>query len=250
METQTRKLSQDQDLNTARFLFASKPKDLIPLIAEGIQRGDALLRFFGTFEGHIFDAVDYLIMNFHKTDSGRITTGMLFKALKEVAATYDMARFSISPLSSNGIPRNASYKTVIMPEGENNPFAVGVLDEDYCDGDNDPYQTAGGYRNWKALKGTKVEYFLNPDLSVRASFESNCLVDHYNNNIAGLSTGGGTKTYQLGERVEKRGVALGTEWNYWEFKKNPFKATVLEVDGDKACALAKEFVPEFSFLFK
>jgi len=246
METTTKVLSQDMEINKTGYLFAPKAKNLRTIIAEGIQSGDDELRFFGSYEGHIFDAMDYIIQNFHETDSGRITTGMLYKAIEEVAHTYDMARF-ISHLSPNNFGERA---VDAKAESEENLIAIGVLNADYKDGDADPYETAGGYRSWIATKGTVVKYYLNADLSIRLVFDSNCVVDHYNNNFFGVSTGNGTTKYELGERVEKRSVTLGREAFDKGWKKAKIDATALKIDYAKAKRLSAEFVPEFGFLFE
>ena len=244
METKTTVLSQDMEINKSGVLFAPKAINLRAIIAEGIQSGDDQLRYFGEYEGHVYDAMDYVIQKFHETDSGRITTGMLFKALKEIARTYDMAKYF-----KHNMANGMRGFTQAEANSEKTLIAVGVFFADYVDGDNDPYTTAGGYRSWIAPKGTVVRYYLNADLTIRLEFDSNCVIDHYNNNIGGLSTGGGTTNYKLGERVEKRSVTLGREAFYKEWKKAKINATAQKVDLTKAKALCAEFVPEFAFLF-
>jgi hypothetical protein len=242
METKTRVLSQDMEINRSGVLFAPKAKNLRAIIAEGIQSGDDQLRFFDTYKGEVFRAMDYVIQRFHETDSGRITTGMLFDAIEEVALTYEMGRVFVNMKSWSGIVDAEAVS-------EENLIGIGVLDSDFSDGDPDPYMTAGGYRSWIAPAGTVVKYYLNADLSIRLEFDSNCVVDHYNNNIGGLSTGGGTKEYKLGERVEKRSVTLGREAFDKGWKKAKIDARVQKVDIAKLQKLASEFVPEFGFLF-
>lgn len=244
METKTTVLSQDMEINNSGVLFAPKVKALLPIIAEGIQSGDDQLQFFGAHESEVFSAMDYVIQKFHETDSGRLTTSMLFSALKEVAKTYDMAKYFKHNLA-NGM----RGFTQADADSEENLIAVGVLDADFSDGDNDPYETAGGYRSWIAPAGTVVKYYLNTDLSISLVFDSNCVVDHYNNNFGGVSTGNGTTNYKLGDRVEKRSVTLGREAFYKEWKKAKIDATAVKIDLAKAKRLCAEFVPEFAFLF-
>ncbi len=245
METKTT-LSQDMKINKSGVLFAPKAKELRAVVAEGVQSGDKQMRFFGSHESAVFEAMDYIVQRFHKTDSGRITLGMLFEAVQEVAKTYDMANFF-----KHLAPNNFGEKAVdAKAESEEHLIGIGVLNADYEDGDPDPYETAGGYRSWIATKGTVVKYYMTPNLNIRLVFDSNCVVDHYNNNIGGLSTGGGTTKYELGERVEKRSVTLGREAFDKGWKTAEIDATAKKIDYAKCKRLAAEIVPEFGFLFE
>lgn len=245
MTTTDRILSQDMEINNSGFLFAPSVKALLSVIAEGIQAGDDQLRWFGAHSSEIFSAMDYVVQNHHEADSGRLTLGMLYNTLEKVAKTYEMAKFFKHNLA-NGMKKFIQADA----SSEENLIGVGVLNADFSDGDSDPYETAGGYRSWVAPAGTVVKYYLNADLSISLVFDSNCVVDHYNNNIGGLSTGGGTTKYKLGDRVEKRSVTLGREAFYKGWKNTEIDATALKVDLVKAKKLVAEFVPEFAFLFK
>ena len=119
------------------------------------------------------------------------------------------------------------------------------LTEDFKDEDNDPYETAGGYRIWKALKGTIASIHLNKDLSATLKFDSNCMVDHYNNNYAGVSTGGGTTEYQIGERVAKRCIQVDTKGLFSKnWTKMPIKTKAISVCKNNIDKLLKEYQPE------
>ncbi len=224
------------------YLFAPKVEKLISVIAEGIRENEESLQFFGSYEGHVFEAMDYIIDKYHEINSGRITTSMMFKAIEKVAKIYEMAKL----FERLEVRQDGSFKNITCTSEEKTLFAVGVLDEDYKDGDPDPYETAGGYRSWIAKAGTPVFYYMNADLSVRAVFDSNCVIDHYNNNFFGVSTGNGTTNYQIGERIEKRSVRLERVFIDPTWTKTDFKATVKKIDIKKAQNLCAEFVPEFS----
>ena len=228
--TETRKLD--------KFFFFPKAKNLLPIIAKGIQDGVEKLRWFGT--GRVFEAMDWLVMERAKQIDGEIHLEYLHNAVKEVANIYEMARFIFGMKAENLIHAEANSEETLI--------AVGILDEDYKDADPDPYETAGGYRSWIATKGTIVKYYLNADLTFTAKFDSNCVVDHYNNNFFGVSTGNGTTNYEIGERVEKRSVKLGRVAFDKGWTKTEFKSTVKKVDLAKLKRLASEFVPEFAFL--
>jgi hypothetical protein len=147
---------------------------------------------------------------------------------------------------NKGWYEDMGVKFVNCTSDEATLIAIGKLDEDFCDTDPDCYETAGGYRAWKALAGTSVKYYLNKDLTVTAKFESNCEVDHYNNNFFGVSTGGGTKNYKIGDRVEIRSVNLGREFLDKNWKNTEFKATVKKIDTGKVNGLINEFHPYLS----
>ena len=241
MTTATATVSRKLD----KFFFFPKKQVILPIIAQGIQEGAEKLRWFGTFESHIFEAMDYIVTRYHEGIDGEINLGYLHSAIKEVAEVYEMVQF-IKSLR----PDNFGEKAIdAKAESEENLIGVGVLNADYADADSDCYETAGGYRSWVATKGTIVRYYLNADLTIRLVFDSNCVVDHYNNNFFGVSTGGGTTEYKLGERVEKRSVTLGREAFDKGWKKAKIDAKVRKVDLAKLKRLATEFVPEFAFIF-
>ena len=246
MTTTERVLSQDMDIDKTGLFFVPKTKEILPLIAEGMQEGDDKLRWFGTHESEIFSAMDYIVMRFHDRINGRINLGYLFKTLKDIAKIFEMAKlFSGMKAGKNSL----EGVTVADAVSEDDLIGVGVLEADYADGDPDPYATAGGYRSWIAPKGTEVKYYLNADLSIRLVFDSNCVVDHYNNNFYGVSTGNGTTNYEIGERVEKRSVTLRREAFDKGWRKAEIDAVPQKIDYAKAKRLASEFVPEFGFLF-
>jgi len=246
MTTTETVLSQNMDIDKTGLFFVPKTKDVLPIIADGMQKGDDKLRWFGTHEGDIFDAMDYIVMCFHDRINGRINLGYLFNTLKDIAKIFEMATFF-----KNLAPKNFGDGAVdARAESEEHLIGVGVLNADYADGDADPYETAGGYRSWIAPKGTVVKYYLNANLSIRAEFDSNCVTDHYNNNFFGVSTGGGTTEYKLGERVEKRSVTLGREAFDKGWKAAKIDAKAVKIDYAKAKALCAEFVPEFAFIFE
>ena len=247
MTTTETKLSQDMDIDKTGLFFVPKSKDILPVIAEGMQEADDKLRWFGTHESEIFNAMDYIVMRFHDRINGRINLGYLFKTLKDIAETFEMAKLFKGMKAGKNSLKDV---TVADAVSEEHLIGVGVLDADYADGDPDPYTTARGYRSWIAPKGTEVKYYLNANLSIRLEFDSNCVVDHYNNNFFGVSTGNGTTKYELGERVEKRSVTLRREAFDKDWKKAKIDAKVRKVDLAKLKRLASEFIPEFAFLYE
>lgn len=94
------------------------------------------------------------------------------------------------------------------PEAPDGTVAVFKSKKFIVDSDNDPYQTAGGYRTWQSKEHATMYLSLNRDNSMVLRYEASCLVDHYNNNYCGNSTGGGTTKYKEGERVGTRVILL------------------------------------------
>lgn len=220
-------------------LFYPYPKDVVGYISEAIKSKDSAFQFFGTHDGNVWSALNHIVQTQYNLSQGEINLEYLFEAIKEVAIIWDMVRYLDSDFS-----HLENVKKVNCTSPIETLVAVGVLDEDYEDCDPDPYETAGGYRTWKALKGTIVEYHLQSDLSIRLSFDSNCEIDHYNTNFYGVSTGGGTTKYEVGERVEKRGITLGREAFSPIWKKAPIKASLRKIDPDKIKGLIEKYQPE------
>jgi len=86
---------------------------------------------------------------------------------------------------------------------------TGTLAKDIDYVNSDPYPTAGGYKKGIARKGTPCKVFLSYSY-VGFRFEIKCdvsiIVDHYNNNFYGVSTGNGTRKFNEGERMENQTV--------------------------------------------
>lgn len=231
----------DKTREMHKQLFYPYAKDVVGYIAEAIKSKDCAFEFFGSYDGEVWNAVNHIVQTQYNSSKGQIHIEYLFKAVKEVANIWDMVRYlkgNFESLEKNGA------KLVNCTSPSETLIAVGVLQEDYNDSDPDPYLTAGGYRVWKALAGTIVEYHLQPDLSIRLQFDSNCEIDHYNNNFHGVSTGGGTTKYAIGERVEKRSVTLGREAFDKTWKNAPIKAFVKKIDPDKIKGLIEKYQPE------
>jgi hypothetical protein len=231
----------DPNREMHKKLFFPKSEELVGYISEAIKSKDHAFQFFGTYDGEIWNALNHIVQTQYNLSQGEINLEYLFKAIKEVAVTWDMVRFLDSEykwMESNGV------KIVNCTSPSETLVAIGILDEDYVNGDNDPYQTAGGYRGWRALVGTMVEYHIQSDLSILLKFDSNCEIDHYNNNICGVSTGGGTTKYEIGQRVEKRFVTLGREAFDKSWKSAPIKATLKKIDPDKIKGLIEKYQPQ------
>ena len=168
----------------------------------------------------------------------------MFKVVKKVLEAFWQVGFFERSITTNRkhYECNTKIKFITSENQDTNIFASGYLTEDYRDSDPDPYETAGGYRTWVAEKGTKVYYSLDSQNMVNVTFDSNCIVDHYNNNFFGVSTGGGTTKYEIGERVEKRNYNFGYDefLNTSDKKHCPFKARVTHMDSEKALRIAKK----------
>jgi hypothetical protein len=231
----------DPARNMHKQLFFAKAEDIKSYIAEAIKSKDESFKFFGTYDSEIWNALNHIVQTQYNLSQGEINLEYLFKSIKEVAVIWAMVRDLDSDykwLEREGV------KIVNCTSPSETLIAVGILDEDYSDNDPDPYETAGGYRCWRALAGTKVEYHLQPDLSIRLKFDSNCEIDHYNNNYYGNSTGGGTTKYEVGERIETRGVTLGREAFDKSWKTAKIKATAKKIDPDKIRGLIEKYQPE------
>lgn len=231
----------------------TKAENVLGWIAEAIARRDKCVQFFGSFESHVWEVVDRIIMSEYK-GGGSINVRKLYESVEEVAKIWEQVKYLSNigddePSMGGGLTTKKQYERkgleFIKCQSEvETLIGVGRLLEDYKDGDSDCYETAGGYRGWRALKGTRVEYHLNKDLTIRLEFESNCEVDHYNNNFFGKSTGNGTTEYKVGERVEKRSVTLGREAIDRTWKNVEIKAEIKKIDYDKMMALMEEYQPE------
>jgi hypothetical protein len=95
-------------------------------------------------------------------------------------------------------------KNVKCSSDEANLIAIGRLAKDIEPCDSDCYETAGGYRTHLAKAGTVVKIYLSAQNTIYMTYEASCLIDHYNNNFFGNSTGGGTTKYKYGENVSTR----------------------------------------------
>jgi hypothetical protein len=183
-------------------LFFPKSDDVKGFIAEAIAMKDKCVEFFGT--NHIWEVVNRIVMSEYKGDGKDINIQYLFDAVMDVAKIWEQVVF----LKNVGELNRGSYEKVLefvkCQSDDETLIGVGVLSEDYKDGDSDCYETAGGYRGWKALKGTLVEYHLNKDLTISLKFDSNCEIDHYNNNLYGNSTGNGLGKKQIFKQSLKR----------------------------------------------
>lgn len=218
-------------------LFFPKAEDVIPYIAEAIKNKNDDFRFFGSYDGHVWDAVNNIVRNCYNSseDDGRIHINYLFEAVKKVGEIFDRLKFI----------KGLTTKDISFTDADG--VGSGVLESDYEDGDSDCYQTAGGYRHFKALEGTDVDITLNHDLTFRCSFDSSCVTDHYNNNLYGVSTGNGTTKYEIGERVEKRGVTMGRELiSYCKNTKRKADIKVQEINVRRLIELAHQYQPELA----
>lgn len=162
---------------------------------------------------------------------GKINMRQLLKVCKEVAGFMRMENYLL-------YPRNYGLRNFIsdVEIEEEDVIGYATLSGDFNSADNDPYETAGGYRKYVANPGTKVIFKLDDANKIYAVVPSSLVVDHYNNNFFGKSTGNGTKTYNVGEYIENRTVMIG-----YDIKQLSDKLTVENVmfDFTKAGTIAK-----------
>lgn len=88
-------------------------------------------------------------------------------------------------------------------------FATGFITDTFTTRDNDPYQTAGGYKVYKTPVNTKVDFILNEDGSIKLEYDAHCIVDHYNTQINFKRTNDGHETFKHGERIERQSIDTG-----------------------------------------
>lgn len=80
----------------------------------------------------------------------------------------------------------------------------GIILKEFDDFDNDCYATPGGYRQYKTSIGTKFNIEISNNNKLMFVYDTSLIVDHYNNNICGNPTGGGTTKYDIGKNLHKR----------------------------------------------
>jgi len=85
-------------------------------------------------------------------------------------------------------------------------FAVATTSEIIHTGDKDCYETAGGYRNYES-KENPIVYLSLGHHGISLIVESWLTVDHYNNNICGVSTGNGTNEYDKSGKSVNRTIS-------------------------------------------
>jgi hypothetical protein len=230
-------------------LYYPKAEELIGYISQAMKHKNADFRFFGKTD--VWPAVNNIIRNCYdkSKDQGVIHVNYLYTAVEEVAELVDRIKFWKSladPKGNKGCFERQGVQFIESGNADERFIAVGSLEEDYKDGDSDCYETAGGYRSYVATQGSTVEVRLNTDLTVRCSFDSHCVVDHYNNNFFGVSTGNGTTEYELGQRVEKRGVTMGREFIDKTWSKRKANVDIKLVDAERVLSLIRLWYPELA----
>lgn len=115
--------------------------------------------------------------------------------------------YSDSERLINRTPKH-TYKSVTCQHDEPKVFAVCKGVEVIHTSDNDCYQTAGGYRCYQSEENPIV-YLEAHQNGIYLRVDSCLMVDHYNNNFFGNSTGGGTTKYEFGEKPCVRYISTG-----------------------------------------
>jgi hypothetical protein len=100
------------------------------------------------------------------------------------------------------------FKAVTCTHENKDVFAMAVGTEALHTSDRDCYETAGGYRAYKS-SDAPIVYISTSHQGFVLHVECSLMVDHYNNNVGGLPTGGGTTSYKEGKVVFKRTISTG-----------------------------------------
>lgn len=116
---------------------------------------------------------------------------------------YGIGEFDKDKLGYCGIKQ--TFKPCVCSHEDLNIFAIAVGSEIIHTSDNDCYQTAGGYRSYESDDSPLVHLRADEN-GIQLVFESSLMIDHYNNNFAGVSTGNGTTKYKKGENIVSRTI--------------------------------------------
>jgi len=221
-------------------IITSSYKDFLSTLLEGRRQKHDKLRFFGSYSAHVFSALDYLVEILY-VEGKKINTASIYKQLEKLADDLECVRnlWDFKDLSR--------VKNITCESEDSTLVAVGVLTEDYHSSDDDCYQTAGGYRAYLAKKGTVVYYHLDQYLNVYAKVQSSLMIDHYNNNFFGVSTGNGTTNYEEGQNVVTRTLALNSSFPYKVAAKKETKkieASIIKIDLTKIKGIVEVNQPE------
>ena len=97
------------------------------------------------------------------------------------------------------------YQEVTCSHEDKDVFAVAVGSEVIHTSDNDCYETAGGYRTYESDE-KPIVYLAVTHYGIVLKVQSSLMVDHYNNNFFGNSTGNGTSKYEKGKNLCTRTI--------------------------------------------
>lgn len=132
-----------------------------------------------------------------------------------------------------------NYKAVNCSHIDKDIFAVALGTEAIVTSDNDCYETAGGYRGYKSAENPIV-YLKYAHNGIYLVFDSSLMVDHYNNNFFGVSTGNGTTKYKEGENVITRSIAT----NSFDVSEvlTIYNLTLKKMDVERGKASLKDYI--------
>lgn len=97
------------------------------------------------------------------------------------------------------------YQEVTCSHEDKDVFGVAVGSEVIHTSDNDCYETAGGYRTYESDE-KPIVYLAVSHYGIVLKVQSSLMVDHYNNNFFGNSTGNGTSKYEKGKNLCTRTI--------------------------------------------
>ena len=100
------------------------------------------------------------------------------------------------------------FKAVTCTHENKDVFAMALGTEAILTADRDCYVTAGGYREYKS-SDAPIVYLSTSHYGILLHVDSSLVTDHYNNNVGGVSTGGGTTRYKEGAMVLRRTIITG-----------------------------------------
>ena len=143
-------------------------------------------------------------------DGGEITPINVHKSAKIGASLISYCEYNEG--SKHNIANQDGTFLPQKTQGDRLLVGKGILSEDTKWVDTDPYPKAGGYRGGVAEKGSECNVWLSYDYTgFKLEIEApvNITKCHYDINFYGNSTGGCTKTYQKGQKVESHYIAAG-----------------------------------------
>lgn len=175
--------------------------------------GDYLISENSSAE-NIFNAI---IFNKYKDYLGKIQVKRMIESINQVIGAKKLLSFFDSPESFGATTEERKIGFCGIKLLFNNVslkkdyIASGIITKDIYLSDNDCYQTAGGYRNYLLKKGEVVNFKLNTFTGeLEVVYDCYLMTDHYNNNVAGVSTGNGTTNYKYGDIKAQKIVNLKT----------------------------------------
>lgn len=187
-------------------LFAPNSKILLPIIASM----SLTKRYI-----HEADVMEYVseLLKYHYKGGWKLHIKNLLEVVRDCLNYWkQLDRFNSITGFFNQNEKDLildKIKKIHCTSNEDNLFAIGITNEDIKTSDNDCYETAGGFRDYLAKKGSVCKFCLDENNRIYVIIESSLMTDSYNDNIFGNSTGGGRTEYKYGENQSNRIIYMG-----------------------------------------